>query len=83
MPLEGPAWYVMGNVAPTLSTSESEWIERLNVIPMNPMMQLATLHHYAGYAGRMLLNYVTDHNGEFPSDSLTRTILHMHHITRR
>ena len=83
MPLEGPAWYVMGNVAPTLSTPEAEWVERLNVIPMNPMMTPETLRHYAGYAGRMMLNYVTDHNGEFPSDALMRTILRMHHITQR
>lgn len=83
MPLEGPAWYVMGGAAPTVSTTEVEWVERLNVIPMNPMMTPETLRHYAGYAGRMMLNYVTDHNGEFPSDALMRTILHMHHITQR
>jgi hypothetical protein len=70
----------MGGVAPTLSTTEAEWVERLNAIPTNPMMTPETLRHYAGYAGRMMLNYVTDHNGEFPSAALTRRIMDMHHI---
>ena len=79
-PLTGPAWYVMGNVAPTVMTSESEWVERLHAVPISPMMSPETLHHYAGYAGRRLLNYMDEHGGAFPSEMHTRAIMETHRI---
>jgi hypothetical protein len=73
----------MGGVAPNYGTPEVEWVERLDVIPMNPVMSLPTLRHYAGYAGRRLLDYVHDHNGEFPSADMVRMVLQAHRITQR
>jgi hypothetical protein len=79
-PLEGPAWYVMGNVAPTVTTSGAEWVERLRAVPTYPTMSPETLRHYAGYAGRALLNYVHVNNGEFPSAAHTRMTMETHRI---
>jgi hypothetical protein len=79
-PLTGPAWYTMDNVAPTVMTSESEWIRRLRAVPINPVMSPETLHHYAGYAGRALLSYVHDHNGEFPNETFTRMLMESYRI---
>jgi hypothetical protein len=79
-PLTGPAWYVMGNVAPTLLTSGGEWVERLHAVPISPMMSPETLRHYAEYAGRRLLNYMDEHGGAFPSEMHTRAIMETHRI---
>lgn len=79
-PLTGPAWYTMGGVAPNYSTPEVEWVERLRAVPINPVMSLPTLRHYAGYAGRRLLDYVHDHNGEFPSETHVRMVMEAHRI---
>ena len=79
-PLEGPAWYVMGNVAPTVMTSGAEWVERLRAVPTNPVMSPETLRHYAEYAGRRLLNYMDENNGEFPSAAQTHIIMDIHRI---
>lgn len=79
-PLEGPDWYVMGNVAPTVMTSGAEWVERLRAVPTNPVMSPETLRHYAEYAGRRLLNYMDENNGEFPSAAQTHIIMDIHRI---
>jgi len=79
-PLTGPAWYVMGNTAPNYSTPEVEWVERLRAVPISPMMSPETLRHYAGYAGRRLLNYMDEHGGAFPSEMITRAIMETHRI---
>ena len=79
-PLTGPAWYVMGNAAPTLTTSGAEWVERLRAVPTYPTMSPETLRHYAEYAGRMMLSYVDDHNGEFPTAAMVRRIMESHRI---
>ena len=79
-PLTGPAWYTMGGAAPTVSTTEVEWVERLRAVPTYPTMTPETLRHYAGYAGRMMLDYVDDHNGEFPTAAMVHRIMEIHHI---
>jgi len=79
-PLTGPAWYVMGNMAPTLLTSGLEWVERLHAVPISPIMSPETLRHYAEYAGRRLLNYMDEHGGAFPSEMHTRAIMETHRI---
>ena len=79
-PLTGPAWYTMGGAAPTVSTTEVEWVERLRAVPTYPTMTPETLRHYAGYAGRMMLSYVDDHNGEFPTAAMVRRIMEIHRI---
>ena len=79
-PLEGPAWYVMGNAAPTVTTSGAEWVERLRAVPTYPTMSPETLRHYAEYAGRRLLSFMDEQNGEFPSAAQTRMIMDIHRI---
>jgi hypothetical protein len=70
----------MGNAAPTLTTSGAEWVERLRAVPTYPTMSPETLRHYAEYAGRMMLSYVDDHNGEFPTAAMVRRIMESHRI---
>jgi DNA topoisomerase IB len=70
----------MGNVAPTVMTSGAEWVERLRAVPTNPVMSPETLRHYAEYAGRRLLNYMDENNGEFPSAAQTHIIMDIHRI---
>jgi len=79
-PIEGPAWYVMGNAAPTVTTSGAEWVERLRAVPTYPTMSLETLRHYAEYAGRRLLSFMDERNGEFPTVAQTRMIMDTHRI---
>jgi hypothetical protein len=81
-PLEGPSWYVMGNAPPFFGTSGAEWVERLNVIPLNPVMTLETLRYNAECVGRELLRLYAD-TGNFPHTTLVLTVMQIYGITRR
>ena len=70
----------MGNAAPTVTTSGAEWVERLRAVPTNPTMSPEALRCEAGYAGRLLLSFMDEHHGEFPSVALTRMIMDTHRI---
>jgi hypothetical protein len=65
------------------SVAREEWVARLNVIPMSPMMTQEQLEMAARTAGHMLLDYVSDHDGDFPSDVFMSSILPVHGITQR
>ena len=80
-PIEGPAWYVMGNAPPTMTTSGAEWVERLNAISTNPTFSLQTLRYNAEYVGRELLRLYTD-TGRFPHATLVLTVMQIYGITR-
>lgn len=81
-PLTGPDWYVMGNAPPTASTSGSEWVERLNAIPLNPVMIPETLWYNARYVGRELLTLYAE-TGRFPHATMVLTVMNIYGITRR
>ena len=81
-PLTGPDWYVMGNTPPTVSTSGAEWVERLNAIPLNPVMIPETLRYNAECVGRELLILYAE-TGRFPHATLVLTVMEIYGITRR
>lgn len=77
-----PPPYWIGADPPTYSTSGAEWVTRLDVIPMSPMITRETLEIAARAAGEMLLEWVHRHD-EYPGDTTMSMILGLHGITRR
>jgi hypothetical protein len=72
----------MGNTPPTNMTSGAEWVERLNAIPLNPVMIPETLWYNAECVGRELLILYAE-TGRFPHATLVLTVMNIYGITRR
>jgi Ring finger domain len=56
--LAGPRWYTYGGKAPTNQTSGAEWIERLDLLPIIPVMTREDFETHAKLFGNWLLEYI-------------------------
>lgn len=81
--LTGASWYTYKGKPPTASTTGAEWIERLQICPMSPMVTPEQFRDLARDFGRWLLNHVRQYGATAMEDYTMTSMMNGYGFRKR